>query len=45
MVPFSHGGWLCDHIPSSCRHLYPEHGHLTLAVDTFPTILEELVSR
>jgi pimeloyl-ACP methyl ester carboxylesterase len=44
MVPFGHGAWLCDHIPSACRHLDPEEGHLTLAVDRFPRILEELVS-
>jgi hypothetical protein len=44
MVPFGHGAWLCDHIPGACRHLDPEEGHLTLAVDRFPQILEELVS-
>lgn len=45
MVPFGHGAWLCDHIPTACRHLLPEHGHLTLAVDSIPQILDELVAR
>lgn len=44
MVPFGHGAWLCDHIPTACRHLHPEHGHLTLAVDTIGPILDELVA-
>ena len=43
MVPFGHGAWLCDH-PTACRHLHPEHGHLTLAVDSIGPILDELVS-
>jgi pimeloyl-ACP methyl ester carboxylesterase len=44
MVPFGHGGWLCDHIPTACRHLDPEEGHLTLALDAFPRILDELIA-
>ncbi len=44
MVPFGHGAWLCDHIPSACPHLLPEHGHLTLAVDSIGLIIDELVS-
>jgi pimeloyl-ACP methyl ester carboxylesterase len=44
MVPFGHGAWLSDHIPTACRHLHPEHGHLTLAVDSIGPILDELVS-
>ena len=44
MVPFGHGAWLADHIPSACPHLDPEEGHLTLAVDSIGQILDELVS-
>jgi pimeloyl-ACP methyl ester carboxylesterase len=44
MVPFGHGAWLCDHITTACRHLDPEHGHLTLAVDSIRDILEELTA-
>ena len=43
MVPFAHGRWLAAHIPSACVHLYPEHGHLSLAVDSFPRILDEML--
>jgi pimeloyl-ACP methyl ester carboxylesterase len=42
MVPFAHGEWLAAHIPTACPHLFEEHGHLTLAVDSLPEILDEL---
>ena len=44
MVPYGHGGWLCDHLPTACRHLHAEHGHLTLVVDSFGRILDELLA-
>ena len=43
MVPYAHGGWLCDHLPTACRHLHDDHGHLTLVVDTVPAIIDELI--
>jgi pimeloyl-ACP methyl ester carboxylesterase len=44
MVPFAHGKWLAAHVPTACVHLYPEHGHLSLAVDSFPAILDEMLA-
>jgi pimeloyl-ACP methyl ester carboxylesterase len=44
MVPFGHGEWLAAHIPGARPRLFPEHGHLTLAVDSIPRIVDELVS-
>jgi pimeloyl-ACP methyl ester carboxylesterase len=43
MVPFSHGEWLAGHAPVRAR-LLPEHGHLSLAVASFPTILDDLLT-
>ena len=44
MVPYGHGAWLAGHVPTACPHLYAEHGHLTLVVDTFGQILDELLA-
>ena len=43
MVPFSHGEWLAEHAPVRAR-LLPEHGHLSLAVASFPTVLDDLLA-
>lgn len=45
MVPFGHGEWLARHVGGACPHLLHDHGHLTLLVDTFPAILDELIAR
>jgi pimeloyl-ACP methyl ester carboxylesterase len=44
MVPYAHGEWLAAHVGSACSHLHPEHGHLSLAVDSIGRILDELVA-
>jgi pimeloyl-ACP methyl ester carboxylesterase len=44
MVPYAHGGWLCERVPTACRHLREDHGHLTLVVDSFGQILDELLA-
>lgn len=44
MVPFGHGQWLAAHVGNACPHLLQEHGHLTLGVDAFPQILDELIA-
>jgi len=43
MVPFAHGEWLAGHCGGACRHLYAEHGHITLLTDAMPAILDELL--
>jgi pimeloyl-ACP methyl ester carboxylesterase len=44
MVPYGHGEWLAAHIPNAIPHLFAEHGHLSLVVDSFPRILDELLA-
>ena len=44
MVPYAHGEWLAAHIPTAIPHLFDEHGHLSLAVDSLGRILDELVA-
>jgi len=43
MVPFAHGEWLAAHVPGARPHLHDEHGHLSLAVASFPQILDDLL--
>jgi len=44
MVPFAHGGWLAQHIPGAQVHLYPDEGHLSLAVASLERIVTDLAA-
>jgi pimeloyl-ACP methyl ester carboxylesterase len=43
MVPFAHGEWLVEHIPTARPRLRPEHGHLSLAVGSIGEIFDDLL--
>jgi pimeloyl-ACP methyl ester carboxylesterase len=43
-VPYAHGGWLAEHIANATPHLYPHHGHLSLAVGSYDVVLDDLIA-
>jgi hypothetical protein len=43
MVPYPHGEWLAAHIPGAQLRLEPDLGHLSLEVEAFPRVLDELL--
>jgi pimeloyl-ACP methyl ester carboxylesterase len=43
-TPFAHGEWLASHIRRVHPHLLADHGHLSLGVDSFGQILDDLLT-
>lgn len=43
-TPPAHGEWLAARIPRAQPRLLPEHGHLSLGVDSFGSILDDLIA-
>jgi pimeloyl-ACP methyl ester carboxylesterase len=44
MVPIDHGRWFAAHVPGAHIHLEPGEGHLSLLVNTFGTIVADLLT-
>ena len=44
MVPFAHGKWLAEHVPGATAHLYPDEGHLSIALTRLDEIVGDLVA-
>ena len=43
-TPYAHGEWLASHIPGVHPHLLADEGHLSLGVDSFGMILDDLLT-
>jgi len=43
-TPFAHGQWLVSHFRRAHPHLLADQGHLSLGVDPFGLILDDLLT-
>ncbi|HET8777915.1 MAG TPA: alpha/beta fold hydrolase [Candidatus Limnocylindria bacterium] len=43
-TPLAHGEWLASHIPAARPHLLSDHGHISLGVDSFGLLLDDLLA-
>lgn len=43
-TPYAHGEWLASHIPGVHPHLLADEGHLSLGLDSFGLILDDLLT-
>lgn len=43
MVPFEHGRWLADHIPSARPRLFADEGHISLMTNRLDEIITDIV--
>jgi pimeloyl-ACP methyl ester carboxylesterase len=44
MVPSAHGRWLAAHLPDATARLLPGEGHLSIAVEKFAEVVDELLA-
>ena len=43
MVPFNHGAWLAQHVPTAEAHLDPAEGHISLVTTRLGAIVDDLL--
>jgi hypothetical protein len=36
--------WLAEHVAGATPHLHPDHGHLSLAIGSYDTVLADLTA-